>query len=176
MLSTDCILFLRTCRAVFSWGLSHPCGGRSVRLHQQRQQSGKPGMEENFPIPWNHPNMLRNHQSLGFLCADVHCKEPQAATRKPPPPPPQYLISAWTKISWSLEQIPSLPTIPGAGSRTKGALMNELFTYLSARSAECEPDPPKCHFIMRPQSGALPLPSVTGDWKSLHVSPNSYQT
>lgn len=27
MLSTDCILFLRTCRAVFSWGLSHPCGG-----------------------------------------------------------------------------------------------------------------------------------------------------
>lgn len=58
---------------------------------------------------------------------------------------------------------------PRSWQAHKKALMNELFTYSSACSAECRPGPPKCHFIMRLQSAALPAP-VTSHSKEIGYS------
>lgn len=174
MLSTDCILFLRTCRAVFSWGLSHPCGGGVSDCISSVNKAANRGWKRTF---LSRGIILTCWEIISHwvFCVQMStARSPKQPHANPRPLPPVFNLRL-DKDKLVLRTNSIITNNPRC-SRTKGALMNELFTYLSARSAECEPDPPKCHFIMRPQSGALPLPSVTGDWKSLHVSPNSYQT
>lgn len=96
--------------------------------------------------PWPRHNFFLQHYSKKTHILPHRATPPKNHTS------PQVCLDAGDELIRRTNSITANNTCSRAGPQKKKekALMNDLFTYLASRGAECRPGPPKRLFIMRP--------------------------